>query len=45
MSKKKKKYQPKMTAEEYEDWTGQGLGKLTDQSTSNINGVIRPTNG
>jgi hypothetical protein len=42
---KKKKYQPKMTAEEYEKLTGQKIGRLTGQSDANVNGVYRPTNG
>ena len=36
---KKKKYAPKLTAEEYEKLTGQRLGKLTGQQTSNVNNV------
>ena len=43
--KNKKKYQPKMTAEEYEELTGQKLGQLTGQSSATVNGVTRPTNG
>jgi hypothetical protein len=43
--KKKKKYQPKLTAEEYKEITGQGLGRLTGQSSAVINGVVRPANG
>jgi len=43
--KKKKKYQPKLTAEEYKELTGQGIGKLTEQSEANVNGVNRPVNG
>ena len=42
---KKKKYQPKMTAEEYERLTGQRLGNLKGQSSAVVNGVTRPTNG
>tara|TARA_R110002074_G_scaffold71957_3_gene166006 strand:+ start:310 stop:444 length:135 start_codon:yes stop_codon:yes gene_type:complete len=42
---KKKKWQPKLTAEEYEKLTGQGLGRLTGQSSAVINGVVRPANG
>lgn len=42
---KKKKYQPKLTAEEYKELTGQGLGRLTGQSDAVINGVVRPANG
>jgi len=42
---KKKKYQPKITADEYEKLTGQKLGQLTGGSQSYINGVHRPTNG
>tara|TARA_R110000751_G_scaffold33075_1_gene82636 strand:+ start:349 stop:483 length:135 start_codon:yes stop_codon:yes gene_type:complete len=42
---KKKKYQPKITAEEYKKLTGQGLGRLTGQSDAVINGVVRPANG
>jgi len=33
---KKKKYQPKLTAEEYKALTGQRLGVLTGQGTSNV---------
>jgi len=43
--KKKKKYQPKITAEQYEALTGQRLGQLTLNSSAVINGVVRPTNG
>lgn len=45
MAKKKKKYQPKLTAEEYFELTGQHLGQLTLQSSAVVNGVTRPTNG
>jgi len=45
MAKKKKKYQPKLTAEEYKELTGQGLGSLYKQSSAIINGVVRPVNG
>jgi hypothetical protein len=34
---RKKKYQPKLTAEEYEELTGQGLGSLVNQGTSVVN--------
>jgi len=34
--KKKKKYQPKLTAEEYEKLTGQKIGVLTGQGISNV---------
>jgi len=38
MAKKKKgKYSPKLTAEEYKELTGQGFGSLVNQSTSVIN--------
>ncbi len=43
--KKKKKHQPKLTAEEYEEKTGQKLGVLTGNSDATVNGVYRPTNG
>ena len=43
--RKKKKYQPKLTAEEYEALTGQRLGQLTLNSSAVVNGVTRPTNG
>jgi len=43
--KKKKKYQPKITAEEYYELTGQRLGQLTLNSSAVVNGVVRPTNG
>jgi hypothetical protein len=39
MKKKKKKYQPKLTAEEYEKLTGQGLGSLYNGSTSTVNNI------
>jgi len=42
---KEKKYKPKITAEDYEKLTGQGLGRLTKQSDAVINGVVRPSNG
>lgn len=45
MGKKKKKYAPKITAEKYEELTGQRLGQLTGQSNAIINGVVRPSNG
>jgi len=45
MSKKKKRYAPKITAEEYKELTGQNIGQLTGQSTAVINGVERPANG
>lgn len=34
---KRKKYQPKLTAEEYKKLTGQGLGSLYNQGTSVVN--------
>lgn len=34
--KKKKKYHPKLTAEEYEKKFGQRIGSLVNQSTSTI---------
>lgn len=34
---RKKKYQPKLTAEEYKELTGQGLGSLVNQGTSVVN--------
>jgi hypothetical protein len=37
--KKKKKYAPKMTAEEYENATGQKLGSLYNGSTSTVNNI------
>lgn len=33
---KKKKWQPKLTAEEYEKLTGQKIGNLKGQGTSNV---------
>jgi len=36
---KKKKYQPKLTAEEYEKLTGQKLGQLTGNTVSIITNV------
>jgi hypothetical protein len=45
MAKKKKKYQPKLTAEEYEELTGQRLGNLKEQSSAVVNGVTRPVTG
>jgi len=36
---KKKKYQPKLTAEGYEKLTGQKIGVLTGQGTSNVTNV------
>jgi hypothetical protein len=42
---KKKKYQPKLTAEDYKKLTGQRLGNLKGQSQAYVNGVYRPTNG
>ena len=35
----KKKYQPKVTAEEYEELTGQGLGSLIGGNESNVENV------
>lgn len=37
MKKKKGKYSPKLTAEEYKELTGQGLGSLVNQGTSVVN--------
>jgi hypothetical protein len=42
---KKKKYQPKITAEEYKELTGQNIGQLKEQSSAVVNGVSRPVNG
>ena len=36
MAKKKAKYAPKLTAEEYLELTGQNLGQLTGQQVSNV---------
>lgn len=32
----KKKFKPKLTAKEYEELTGQKLGALTNQNTSQV---------
>ncbi len=45
MARKKKKYQPKMTADEYKKETGQRVGNLKRQSEAYINGAYRPSNG
>ena len=39
--KKKGKYSPKMTAEEYEELTGQGFGSLYNGSNATITKVTR----
>lgn len=39
--KKKKKYAPKLTAEEYKELTGQGLGSLYNGHTSTVTNVPR----
>lgn len=36
MARRNKKYQPKLTKEEYENLTGQRLGSLKNQGNSNI---------
>lgn len=45
MKNKKKKYQPKLTNEEYKELTGQNIGNLKGGSDANVNGVYRPVTG